>query len=315
MKQIKHLLLLIIISFNGLNASGLGGFAGPAWRLPIDAKSAGLGGINQFSQTSDMALFHNPASMVFVPSREFSGGGTELSLDRYIYFLSGSVKLPPKAKVGFATIFSGTRDITAYDSRGFESGTLMDSEQAYLASFALEVTPQLGVGLSLRGNVHHLAAKDGWLDLSASGTGFNFGLIYHDEHLGEIALSFQNLGSAYDWNTTGYFERPSIYREEFPILISFAYHKTVFKALDIFAQQDYYAIGIHETHVGILLNWQEKASLGTGFHYTEEALMPSLFLSYVFPFGENIKMAVNVGVMAGIENEGLRNYLNWRFIF
>ncbi|MCF6238305.1 MAG: hypothetical protein L3J79_05765 [Candidatus Marinimicrobia bacterium] len=303
------MLLFIMLAQSGL-ASDLGGFTGTSSRFTADPLSAGTGGITLFINSSTNSYAQNPASPAWLTQRSFDAGMVQLSLDRYIYTVNGSVPLPPTARLGLGLIAAGTRNIEARDSRGYYAGDLNDNEMTYLLSFSNRFSDKLAFGLSLKLLTKRFSSEEDLLDLKGSGFGAGLGIQVKPLAGSTFALAIKDWNSSYKWKTQELFERGSSYQDEFPLSLAWGWLQE-FGSTAFAFEHDYYFIGENIMRVAIMWQGLTKLSLNGGFSYEDETVIPGVSARYVLNWKQGPPMHIDLGIRSGINGEGFRNYLGW----
>ncbi len=291
-------------------ASGLGGFTGTSSRFTSDPLSAGTGGITLFHNSSTNSFSQNPASQAWFDERSFDAGMVQLSLDRFIYTVNGSVPLPPTAHLGVGFIAAGTRNIDARDSRGYYAGELNDTELTYLLSFSNRFSEKLAFGLSLKLLSKQFSSEEDLLDLKGTGFGAGLGILFKPFEGGAFALAFKDWNSSYKWKTQDLFERGSSYQDEFPMSLSWGWQQK-FNHLALALEHDYFLIGESIYRAAIMWDGLKNLSLNGGFSFEDERMIPGVSARYVLNWKQGPPMHIDLGIRSGIQGEGLRNYLGW----
>jgi len=307
-------LLILLLSGQSLVASGLGGFSGTSSRFTSDPIAAGTGGITLFENSSTNSYTQNPASLSSTMTRKFDAGMVQLSLDRYIYTVSGSVPLPPTAHLGVGLIAAGTRNIQARDSRGYYSGELNDTEMTYLVSFSNRFSEKLAFGLSLKILTKQLASEEDWFDLKGSGFGAGFGLLFKPWEGSTLGFAIKDWNSSYKWKTQELFDQGSNYQDDFPMSFSWGWREEI-NALTLLFEHDHYFIGENIFRVAVMWEGVKNLQLNTGFSYEDEFFIPGASARYEISLRPGLPMHIDLGIRVGVPGEGLRNYLGWGLSF
>ncbi|MEA3288197.1 MAG: hypothetical protein U9Q77_12595 [Candidatus Marinimicrobia bacterium] len=303
--------MVLVILGQTVLASGLGGFTGTSARFTADPLSAGTGGITLFENSSTNSYAQNPAAQAWLTERSFDAGMVQLSLDRYIYSVNGSVPLPPTAHLGFGLIAAGTRNIEARDSRGYYAGDLNDSEMTYLLSFSNRFSDKLAFGLSLKLLTKKFSSEEeDLLELKGSGFGAGLGLQVKPLPGSTFAFALKDWNSSYKWKTQELFERGSSYRDEFPLSIAWGWLQEM-GSIALLVEHDHYLIGVNIYRAAIMWSELKNLDLNGGFSYEDETIIPGVSARYILNWKQGPPMHIDLGIRGGIEGEGLRNYLGW----
>ena len=209
------------------------GQAGAFARMGLGARAIALG--NAFTAVGQDAFsgYYNPASLPFMARPEAGISIALLSLDRHLNYVGFSTylhprALPPKAesradKAGlrggfaFGWINAGVDHIDGRDSDGNSIGMFSNTENLFFFSFALQPFHRLAFGLTGKVvNSRFPRLLEDNRTLSASGFGYDLGLLFllTDElRLGAVLHDF---GTKYTWNTEKLWERGSSTTNKFP---------------------------------------------------------------------------------------------------
>ncbi len=304
------ILLLFLIGFNPVFASGLGGFTGTSNRFTSDPIAAGTGGITLFQKTSTNSYSQNPASQAFFDKRSFDAGLVQLSLDRFIYTVNASVPMPPTANLSIGIIAAGTNNIEARDSRGFASGDLSDTEMSYLVSFSNRFSEKLAFGLSLKVVTKQFNSEEDWLDLKGSGFGAGLGFVFKPMPGSTFGFALKDWNSSYKWKTQDLFERGSSYKDEFPMSLAWGWLQ-VMGSLSLAFEHDHYFIGENIFRAAVLWHGFESLQINAGLSMEDGAIYPGISARYELSWKQGPPMHIDLGIRNGTQGEGLRNYLGW----
>lgn len=311
----KHLAFVVSLMICAqVFPSGIGGYTGASQRLTSDALSAGTGGITLFKGSSSNSYSHNPASLAFSEERRFDANTVNLSLDRYVYTLNGSIPLPPTARLSFGLIAAGTNDIMARDSRGYEAGLMDDSEMAYLVSFSNRFSDKLAIGLSLKLLTRKLVSEDEWLDLDGSGFGAGLGILFRATETGTLGFAIKDWNASYKWKTQDLFEQGSAYQDQFPMSLAWGWMQRI-NHFTLALEHDHYFSGANILRFGLLWQGIQGISLNGGTSLEDGVLHPGASLRVERSLIRGLPMHIDVGFVNGVQGEGLRTYLGWGLIF
>ncbi|NQV41351.1 MAG: hypothetical protein HQ506_03270 [Candidatus Marinimicrobia bacterium] len=303
--------LLFLIVFNGVFASGLGGYTGTSNRFTSDPRSAGTGGITLFHETSTNSYSQNPASQAFFGGRSFDAGLVQLSLDRFIYSINTGIPLPPTASLSFGLIAAGTKNIEARDSRGYAAGDLSDTEMTYLVSFSNRFSDKLAFGLSLKVLTKRFKSEDDdWLDLKGTGFGAGLGFVFKPRTGSTFALAIKDWNSSYKWKTQDLFERGSSYQDQFPISLSWGWLQDL-GSFSLAWEHDYYFIDENIYRVALMWHGIKALDVNVGASFEDDAIYPGISARYELSWKEGPPMHIDWGMKLGTPGEGYRNYIGW----
>lgn len=302
--------LLFLIVFNGVLASGLGGYTGTSNRFTSDPLSAGTGGITLFHETSTNSYSQNPASQAFFGRSSFNAGLVQLSLDRFIYTVNTGIPLPPTASLSFGLIAAGTKNIEARDSRGFAAGDMSDTEMTYLVSFSNRFSDKLAFGLSLKVLTKQFSSGDFDLDLKGSGFGAGLGFVFKPRVGSSFALALKDWNSSYKWKTQDLFERGSSYQDAFPMSLSWGWLQDL-GSFSLALEHDYYFIEENIFRVALLWHGLDALKVNLGGSFEDDTIYPGFSARYELSWKDGPPMHIDWGIKIGTPGEGYRNYIGW----
>jgi hypothetical protein len=189
---------------------GDAGWAGAALRMGIGARALGMGGAHVSAAQGALAIYWNPAAISHQRVREVAFSYSALSLDRRLAYAGLVVPVEPTAGVGLAWMHAGVGDIQGRDYNGQPTGTLTSSENAFCLAFSAKMHPLLNVGLTMKYLYYKLT------EISATGFGFDVGLMSNPlPHL-TLGLLVQDLNAKYTWDTKEIWEQGSTTYDKFP---------------------------------------------------------------------------------------------------
>lgn len=213
-------------------------------RMGFGARGMGMGNAMSAVKYGNLVAYYNPALSVFQKDNSFQTSYAILSLDRKLNFLNFTKKfsLPSKrrgisktkesnlmAGISIGLINAGVSDIIGRDNQGNNNGTFSTTENQFFFSFAKEFSKKLALGISVKFYHYNL-----FQDVTATGTGFDFGGIYSvNEHL-NFSLVITDLNSKYKWDTTPALQQNGSQTEnKFPLLkkIGASYFSKEYKTL------------------------------------------------------------------------------------
>lgn len=191
-------ILLVFLSLcSAFPSEGAGGLAGAFLRIPINARANGMGSAFTGIAQGPSATWWNPAGLSAVREIQFIGMYTAMSMDRNHNYTGVASPLPWKNSgvIGFSWLQFGVSDIDGRDFRGQQTGKFNDNEMAFSLSYAYPILPFLSAGIT--GNyLHHSLAG-----FSASGFGFDIGVIGHLNEKLYVGLNLKNIIGSLKWNT------------------------------------------------------------------------------------------------------------------
>lgn len=188
--------------------SGEAGAAGAYLRMGVGARALGMGGAYTAICDDVYATYWNPAGLTQIEEHQIGSMYAMMSLDRRYNFLNYALGLGKNLGLGISWISFGIGGIEERDDdRKTPIKELESSEDAYCLSLA----KGLGEKFSLGGNIKYLGHK--LLNNSASGFGFDVGVLFKPTEALSLGLMFQDIGSKVKWDT------PSGHEDEFPLNI------------------------------------------------------------------------------------------------
>jgi hypothetical protein len=210
------LMLTILLVWTSVEAhGGDAGWAGAALRMGIGARALGMGGAYVSVAQGAPAVTWNPAAISHHRVREAALSYSALSLDRKRTYLGLVVPVEPSAGVGLAWVHAGVHDIEGRDYNGQPTGNLTSSENAFCLAFSAKMHPLLNVGLTMKYLYYKLT------EISATGFGFDVGLLSSPVPNLTLGLLVQDLNAKYTWDTKEVWQQGSTTYDEFPINFRF----------------------------------------------------------------------------------------------
>lgn len=207
---------------------GRGGYAGSFLRLGLGARAMGMGNVSVAHADDGCCGYYNPANLVFLENRWLTTSMRSMSLDRKIYFIGYGQPLgerdPLMQKEGalrggfsLAWLCGGVGNIDARDYNGEDIGTLSNWEHAFFFSFAINPAPAFALGFNGKVLLNRIPdITDENKAISATGFGFDFGLIFRPNPLFTVGLTFKDIRSRYTWDTQDLWEKGTQTVDQFP---------------------------------------------------------------------------------------------------
>jgi hypothetical protein len=216
----KHLFFLVwivsvlsICDFLHSEEIGRGGYAGSFLRMGVGARALGMGDGSVALTEDGYAAYYNPAGLVFLKDRWFSATCQLMALDRYQYYVGYSQAFHGKSsgsnhhglmRGGFSVgwLATGVNHIDARDFDGNDIGELSQNEHCFFFSFALNPDPHVAIGFSgkLLWNRFPGITDEGDA-VSATGFGFDIGVLVKPVENVSAGLTVRDLRSRYSWDT------------------------------------------------------------------------------------------------------------------
>jgi len=178
--------------------------------MGIGARALGMGGAYVSLAQGAPAIYWNPAAISHNREREVAFSYSALSLDRRHAYAGLVVPVEPAAGLGLAWVHAGVDDIQGRDYNGQPTGELTSSENAFCLAFSVKMHPLLNVGLTMKYLYYKLT------EISATGFGFDMGLLSSPIPNLTLGLLVQDLNSKYTWDTEKVWEQGSTTYDEFP---------------------------------------------------------------------------------------------------
>ena len=187
---------------------GRGGYAGSFLRMGLGARAMAMGGGSVALVDDGYATYYNPAGLVSLEGHWFTTTLHSMALDRRLLYAGYAQAVGGKRGLmrgGFSAgwLCAGVDEIDARDFNGNDTGTLSSWEHCFFFSFALQPTSSLSIGLSGKLLYHRFPGiTDGGESLSATGLGFDIGLVFEPVRFLSLGLTVKDLRSRYTWENT-----------------------------------------------------------------------------------------------------------------
>jgi hypothetical protein len=186
---------------------GDAGAAGAYLRMGLGARPMGMGGGYVAVSNDAYASYWNPAGLVQVGNHQIGSMYAVMTLERDLYYISYAHGNGLDIGVGAGWIRFGVDEIEERDAQGQLIGSFDDAENAYYFSFAKGFASLASVGVSAKYLTHSL------YDVTATGFGFDIGLLARPAEIFSLGLVFQDIGTKVEWDT------PSDHSDEYPLNI------------------------------------------------------------------------------------------------
>lgn len=210
-KIVVFISLLILIVPAVSRAESQGGFAGSFLNMPVNARTAAMGGAFNAVSNDGGAMLYNPAGLQTMTDKVFTSSYRAMKLDRKLGFISFILPTHRESSLGFSWVYAGYGDVERRNISGQLTGeTISANEHDFAVSFAKRFMPYLAVGTRLNYYTKNMA------DLRASSVGINIGgLLYVDSlfRYGEMdskvvtditaGLVIKNFAAKYPWESKG----------------------------------------------------------------------------------------------------------------
>lgn len=194
-----------------IKAETQGGFAGSFLDMPVDARTAAMGGAFNAVSDDGAAMLYNPAGIQTMTDKVFTSSYRAMKLDRKLGFVSLILPTHGESSIGFSWVYAGYGEVDKRNINGQLTGeSISCNEHDFAVSFGKRFLPYLAVGTRL----NYYTKKMG--DLNASSVGINVGgLLYVDSlfRYGEMenkiitditaGLVLKNFAAKYPWESQG----------------------------------------------------------------------------------------------------------------
>lgn len=203
-----------------------GGAPGSFSRIGFGPRGMAMG--NALTSVTSVGIYsyYNPAAAAFGPDgNQFDLATSAMSFDRSFSTASGTFKLPPTAGITVSLIHANVSDIDGRSVDGYDTGTLDTNEYQLAATWGIQFSEILAVGLSFK---YYLADLHSNLSLGKT-MGLDFGLLYTISERLQAGVAVRDLLAAYNWDSGGlYGDDSSSQIDNFPtnVQIGFSYDLT-----------------------------------------------------------------------------------------
>lgn len=197
MKAGKLICLLALIGLLSARAESQenSGSPGVFLRMGVGARALGLGGAYVGLAEGPAATYWNPSGLGRIQNLQFEFMNTNLPFDRTSNFFSGVIPIKNVATIGLSWIGLRVNNIEG------RTGNTGDPDYTFSSSqnmIALSLGKSLASVVSIGGNVKFI--KYDLDNLSATGIGFDAGLLIHPFDLFSVGLMAQDIGTDYRWS-------------------------------------------------------------------------------------------------------------------
>ncbi len=189
-------------------------------RLGFGARGIGMGNALSSVTEGNLVAYYNPALSVFQEGNSFQTSYSFLSLDRSLNFLSFTRrfdlggKKSRSAGISAGIINSGVGKIDGRDGDGNKTGDLSTTENQFFIALAKKFSENLSIGIEAKFYYYSL-----YQDITASGVGVDFGLLYRIDDQWNVGLAIADINSSYKWDTsTLYGTDGTVTTDRFPML-------------------------------------------------------------------------------------------------
>jgi len=205
---------------------GRGGYAGSFLRMGLGARAMGMGGGSVALANDGYATYYNPAGLVSLEKRWFTVTLNSMALDRRVFYVGYAQSFEKKGqgmlKAGFSVgwLCAGVDDIPATDFNGNDMGTLSSWEHCFFFSFAVRPVSWLSMGLSVKVlNNRFPNITDAGQTVSATGSGFDLGMMIRPVRSISLGFVVKDLQSRYTWDTQKLWDMGTQTYDHFPQIV------------------------------------------------------------------------------------------------
>ncbi|GEM_PF-1015521 len=171
-----------------------GGQAGAYLQAGAGVRALGLGGAFVAVANDVTAGYWNPAGLARLPEPQFAGMYSVLSLDRKYNYVAAAYPFGAAGTIGVSWVNYQVGQIEARDRESVVAGKFSNQENALLISYGKKLHPALALGGGIKLLRHDLAQR------SASGAGYDLGVLFQPSEVFALGGSLQNLGAQIRWN-------------------------------------------------------------------------------------------------------------------
>jgi hypothetical protein len=230
---------------------------------------------------SGYAFYYNPALAGNHEDKIFSNSYNFMSLDRHVYFVGYSMKIPPGAGLSVGWLNSGTADFTSYNSIGQSDGKIAHSANAIYGSFSRQVSEDFSIGVTIKILLENISDGSADFDYSAQGVGGDVGIFYRFDESLSFGAVYKDIGSKLKANTEKIFERGGTTIYDFPRLLRFAaYYTTPYEWLHLAYDFELSSKDEYTHHFGVEARHGQNLAFRVGLmNYREEVERANQFFA------------------------------------
>jgi len=211
----------------GAEEIGRGGYAGAFLRMGLGARGMAMGGGSVALGGGGCTAHYNPAILVFLDGTYVTASLNAMALDRSLRFIGYAQSVGGKKadssrgliRGGFSLgwLSAGVDGIDGRDDDGIHTQTYSNSEHCFTFSFALNPDPRIAFGFSGKVLYNRFPKiTDNGGSVSATGFGFDIGLIVKPVPSVSLGLVLRDIRSKYTWDSQKLFERGTQTVNPFP---------------------------------------------------------------------------------------------------
>ncbi len=311
MRRIISIFILLTLA-GAVFAEGNGGFAGSYLRIGLGARGISMGNAQVASPDNGLGFFYNPAGLPFLNQRQVNLSYSFLSLDRRFNYIGFATPIKPHAGIALGWIYSGVKDISAYNSSGVRTGEISHGLHAFYFSFGLQfLENRLSIGLSAKYLLEKLSGPNGSFDYSGNGFGGDVGVYFRAFSWLSLGYQIKDINGKLESNSDKIFERGMTVVNRFPLS-----NRVGFYALSPWQW----------LRMAYDFEWSNKGE--TAHHVGLEARVPmaALRVGYDkdhFTFGGGVEIKTGFGIHALLDygfsssviDEGASHVFTWTFLF
>jgi len=278
----KRILLYILFSGIALWANNNARYAGSYTRLGLGARSIAMGNTGVAMPGSGYAFYYNPALSGNHEDKIFSNAYTFMPLDRHVYFVGYSMRVPPGAGFSIGWLNSGTGSFTSYNSIGQGDGKIDHSANAIYGSFSRQFSDRFSIGVTIKVLFESIDGGSDF-DYSSYGVGGDFGVFYKVDDNLSLGAVYKDFGSKLKANTEDIFERGGTTIDYFPRLLRVgAFYTTPYEWLNLAYDFEISSKKEHTHHFGIEAKHGRNLAFRTGItNFREEIERANQFFAGV----------------------------------
>lgn len=282
------------------------GYAGAFLRMGLGARSTAMGNAGVASASDGFGVYYNPAGLAFMKEKHVAFTYSFLSFDRQFHFAGFSVPLEPHAGVGVSWLHAGVKNIEGRTNTGQIDEIYKTGEDVFLLSFANAFHPKIAIGLNFK------ILRNQMLDISATGLGFDIGVLYRPFEWFATGLQLKDIGAGYTWNTQKLFgEEGSNYTEKFPQIVKLGLAIKPNQQLVFTGDVEVSDQKVWQTHCGVEYIYRNLAYLRIGMNNQA----PTFGAGLAYGFLANTDTQLDYGLVIGVAGEGTTHIFSWQFKF
>jgi len=269
----KYIFISIVLVAASITAGDDFGRAGVFLSMPVGWRQIGTGGCDIAVGGEPISGWYNPSSIQGMKGLRINTGYSNLSLDRWFYYISGGWNINNDAAVALSWARADCENIPGRDISGNYTGELKYSDNAIFLTFsktvlgpANEASSQIDL-IAIGASLKYIQARLD--DIETYIVGFDVGIYgnFFDDKL-TVGLAYKNVGMKYLWESAEIYgtDHGSSSDEAIPPSIEVgAGFNLPWLPLTLTAEMDYSEYGGDSYRAGILTNPIEGASLAVGY--------------------------------------------------